>query len=128
MQVILRRLFAFHGPDCIHVDKAQLLIGRGEDCHFSPATPLLSRRHCEIVIDNERWCVRDLGSRNGTYVNSERVEGSRELRTGDVLNVGLAFYEVHLVDDAETDRTDSRHSNRLTHLFGAWITPLSSSC
>lgn len=128
MQVILRRLFADHEPESLQIDRAHFLIGRGEDCHFSPATPFLSRRHCEIVIDDERLFVRDLRSRNGTYVNCERVEGFRELRTGDVLNVGLAFYEVQIVDDAETERTDSRHPHRLTHHFGAWITPLPSSC
>jgi hypothetical protein len=68
-----------------------------------------------------------LERRNGTFVNSERVEGSRELRTGDVLNVGLAVYEIQIVNDAETNRTDSRLSNQLTHLFWAWLTPLASS-
>jgi pSer/pThr/pTyr-binding forkhead associated (FHA) protein len=34
------------------------------------------------------WCVRDLDSRNGTFVNGQRIWGERPLRPGDELRVG----------------------------------------
>jgi DNA-binding NarL/FixJ family response regulator len=34
------------------------------------------------------WCARDLGSRNGTFVNGERLFGERVLRHGDEIRVG----------------------------------------
>src|SRR5690606_3198130 len=45
------------------------------------------RRHAELVRDGVVTRVRDLGSRNGTFVNGRRVE-TAELWAGDVLGVG----------------------------------------
>ena len=33
----------------------------------------VSRVHCALELVASRWCVRDLASRNGTFVNGERV-------------------------------------------------------
>lgn len=53
-----------------------------------------SRQHAEIFLTDKRWTVRDLNSRNGTAVGSERVVGDRELKPGDVIWIAgtqLAF-------------------------------------
>jgi pSer/pThr/pTyr-binding forkhead associated (FHA) protein len=47
-----------------------------------------------------RWCVRDLGSRNGTYVNGERIWGERPLRSGDEIRVGGVRLVARLEDQA----------------------------
>ncbi len=43
----------------------------------------VSRQHARIVRDGESWQLVDLGSNNGTYVNSARVEGTRKLEHDD---------------------------------------------
>lgn len=48
----------------------------------------VSRRHAELVCEEGEWRVRDLGARNGVFVNGARVE-VRDLRPGDLLEVGL---------------------------------------
>jgi predicted component of type VI protein secretion system len=53
-----------------------------------PADPLLSRLHAVLERYGAGWCVRDLDSRNGTFVNGQRVWGERPLRHGDELRVG----------------------------------------
>ncbi len=40
----------------------------------------LSRRHARIVLQGERPCLEDLGSRNGTFVNDEQIGVLRALR------------------------------------------------
>jgi pSer/pThr/pTyr-binding forkhead associated (FHA) protein len=40
--------------------------------------------------------VRDFGSKNGTYVNDERVQGERELKVGDELTIGPLRFSVHV--------------------------------
>ncbi len=49
----------------------------------------VSKKHAEISRDGERWKLRDLGSRNGTWVNSARVQDCL-LADGDVIRIGTA--------------------------------------
>jgi FHA domain len=54
-----------------------------------PADPTLSRLHAALERYGAGWCVRDLDSRNGTFVNGQRVWRERPLRPGDELRVGV---------------------------------------
>ena len=47
----------------------------------------MSRRHAQVVHENGRYVVRDLGSLNGTYVNQMRIDDFA-LEQGDELQVG----------------------------------------
>jgi DNA-binding CsgD family transcriptional regulator len=53
-----------------------------------PSDPTLSRLHAALERYGAGWCVRDLDSRNGTFVNGQRVWRERPLRPGDELRVG----------------------------------------
>jgi DNA-binding CsgD family transcriptional regulator len=53
-----------------------------------PADPTLSRLHAVLERYGAGWCVRDLDSRNGTFVNGQRLWRERLLRPGDELRVG----------------------------------------
>jgi pSer/pThr/pTyr-binding forkhead associated (FHA) protein len=53
-----------------------------------PFDRTVSRVHAVLERVASRWCVRDLGSRNGTFVNGERIWGERPLRSGDEIRVG----------------------------------------
>jgi hypothetical protein len=48
----------------------------------------VSRVHAVFERFGEAWCVRDLGSRNGTFVNGGRIIGERALRSGDEIVLG----------------------------------------
>jgi pSer/pThr/pTyr-binding forkhead associated (FHA) protein len=47
-----------------------------------------SRLHAVLERVGPGWCVRDLGSRNGTFVNGARISGERALQHGDEVRVG----------------------------------------
>ena len=54
----------------------------------------VSRRHAEFVRVDGRFCLRDVGSLNGSYLNGERAEDAA-LANGDEVQIGrykLAFY------------------------------------
>jgi DNA-binding CsgD family transcriptional regulator len=53
-----------------------------------PFDRTVSRVHAVLERLASRWCVRDLASRNGTFVNGERIWGERPLRSGDEIGVG----------------------------------------
>jgi pSer/pThr/pTyr-binding forkhead associated (FHA) protein len=93
----------------IFTDRTHCILGRAEDCDIQ--VPLdqdhadVSRHHCLFELDPPAVRVRDLGSRNGTFVNGEKIgqnpdrpataesgvwhsTATRTLRSGDVVRVG----------------------------------------
>jgi pSer/pThr/pTyr-binding forkhead associated (FHA) protein len=80
----------------IPVRGAKFFVGRAEDCHLRPQSALVSRRHCAILAEEGLVTVRDFGSKNGTFVNGERVKTERELKAGDRLKIGPLELEVQL--------------------------------
>ncbi len=88
MQVMLR---VIQGPSAgkefkLPVDN--FVIGRGDGCHLKPKSDMVSRKHCALAVRDSKLFLEDFGSKNGTYVNNERVEGTVELKMGDELRVG----------------------------------------
>ncbi len=81
-------------------------IGRSTDLDLVLSSPRVSKRHAEIDADGRGYLLRDLGSRNGTFVNGERVKGERPLAAGDVVHI--AHRELELVDaDGDEGVSDS---------------------
>ena len=66
----------------------------------------VSRLHAVLENLGFAWSIRDMGSRNGTYLNGERISAERVLRSGDEVRVGksrLIFWEVKGTGDAPLD-------------------------
>ncbi len=68
----------------------RLRVGRDPMCELClEQDDRVSRLHAELENVGDVWTVADHGlSRNGTYVNEERVTGQRVLHDGDVLRLG----------------------------------------
>jgi DNA-binding winged helix-turn-helix (wHTH) protein len=69
-------------PDGIH------LIGRGERCLIRCESARVSRHHAQVHVTAEAVFIEDLGSRNGTWLRGERIQGASEIRPGDSVRVG----------------------------------------
>ena len=69
-----------------------MVIGR-EEADITIEDEEISRRHAEVRQMGDGLEIEDLGSTNGTFVNGERVEGSRSLSGGDVVRVGRSELE-----------------------------------
>jgi transcriptional regulator with GAF, ATPase, and Fis domain len=63
------------------------LVGSAPTCHLVVGDPTVSRLHAELAVRHGELWVRDLDSRNGTYVDGVRV-GSALVRDRSVLRVG----------------------------------------
>lgn len=72
----------------------ETVIGRDETCRIRLASDDVSRRHCMLTPTAEGLTVRDLGSRNGTYVNETLIEAETRLEPGDQLRVGPMTFQV----------------------------------
>ena len=69
------------------IAEAGIVFGRDASCDVVVAQNEVSRRHAEILPDEQGYVIRDT-SANGLYVNGERVQGSHRLARADVLRIG----------------------------------------
>ncbi len=76
----------------IQVRGSRFLIGRAEDCHLRAHSDQISRYHCALLIQKQGVFIRDYGSRNGTFVDGQRIFNQQSLNDGQQLQVGpLSF-------------------------------------
>jgi pSer/pThr/pTyr-binding forkhead associated (FHA) protein len=76
----------------------QFIIGRDPGCNLRPASAMISKRHCAVLVKSGQVFLRDFGSTNGTFVNDEPVKGEIRLKDGDVLKVGPLSFKVVIED------------------------------
>ena len=66
----------------------------------------VSRLHAELERLGDEWIVTDEGlSRNGSFVNGERIEARRRLRDGDVIRIGQTTLAFRIPDPADSRPT-----------------------
>ncbi len=83
-----------------------ITIGRAPTNQIVVKDERCSRTHAEVFYSQERWVLRDLESRNGTTVGTERIRGDYVLQPGDIVRIGhsqMAF--VHDLASAFPDTT-----------------------
>lgn len=105
------------------------VVGRGDDCDVRLPTDYahsdVSRHHCQFEVDPPHIRVRDLGSRNGTFVNGARIGQRHRLRragsehviagtacdlhSGDEVRVGITFFRVAVVGAYDSTRLPENH-------------------
>jgi predicted ATPase len=90
-----RAFVAFHdGAGRQHVvtlddERSPITIGRRPDNDIVlPWDSEVSRRHAHLLLAEEEWTLVDDESRNGSFLNGERVTEQRSLRDGDVFRFG----------------------------------------
>ncbi len=96
MQVKLKVLAGSHEGKEIAVSSEKFLVGRSEVCQLRPKSESVSRKHCILVLKDNRVLVQDLKSRNGTFVNDKRLpaDKAKVLKAGDELRIGKLSFEV----------------------------------
>lgn len=96
------RLAAIAGPlkgTTVELTEQEVSIGRDPSNTLPIADPSMSRRHCAITCEADRFTLRDLDSFNGTLVNGVPVN-ERALEHGDEIKIGDSLF-VFLLEDGE---------------------------
>lgn len=85
------------------------VIGRSTECNLRLASGQVSRKHCQLFIDEFRVAVMDLGSSNGTFLNGDPLEANVEvpLPPGAELEIGPVRFTVEY-DDPSADTSIRR--------------------
>jgi hypothetical protein len=93
----------------ISLAPGEYLLGRGVDCHICfPNDTQLSRRHARLIVTPSQVEVEDLGSSNGTWIDSHLVQHRMYLREQQSLRVGkqeLKLRRTHTAQDRHSSKT-----------------------
>ena len=84
----------------IPLDQESLLLGKDPSSDFVVDNPYVSRQHAEIRREEDGYWIVDLGSKNATLLNGQRIEADRPyaLQSGDRLLLG--DFQIEFVADA----------------------------
>jgi DNA-binding winged helix-turn-helix (wHTH) protein len=72
----------------LQLHSGETIVGRDLSLTHAIDDVSVSRRHASIVCSPESCVIRDLGSKNGTFVGGIRVTSERQLRDGDIVTLG----------------------------------------
>jgi hypothetical protein len=72
------------------------VLGRAPDCHVRLQDRLISRHHAALACRHGDWWIEDLGSTNGTRVNSVKVSGDARVHDGDLIELGGTTLKIAL--------------------------------
>jgi len=86
------------------------VLGRSNEADLTFSDPTISHRHALIVeIDNEIW-VEDLESRNGVYVNDQKIQENTVLKPGDSVQLGETKFLICQGEEEVSEQTLVLHS------------------
>lgn len=67
------------------------VIGRRRGCDLCIPLKLISRRHCKLSKEGNTVKIRDMNSRNGTFLNGKRIKEA-DINAGDYIRVGSLMF------------------------------------
>jgi pSer/pThr/pTyr-binding forkhead associated (FHA) protein len=94
MKVRLKVLSGKSAGKEINLNAGEFLIGRGDGCQLRPRTDAISRKHCRFFVADDEVRVSDLQSRNGTFVNGQKIAAEVTVKPGDKISVGPLQFEL----------------------------------
>jgi pSer/pThr/pTyr-binding forkhead associated (FHA) protein len=107
MDVHLKVLVGSNAGATVKVVGPRFYVGRSAECHLRPRSDAVGRLHCVVAVYDDCVTVCDLHSRNGTYVNGQRIAHETPLNSGDRLKIGPLEFEIVIRND---NSTTSRHA------------------
>lgn len=81
------------------IASSKIIIGRpvpGIEPDIKINDPYVSRKHAQILFENGKFYIEDLGSTNGTFLNDKLITEKMELKDGDIIKLGLAMLKFSL--------------------------------
>lgn len=71
--------------------EGEYIVGRKPECEIHLDDPSVSRKHALLSIQSDKITLKDMGSKNFTYVDGERIAAEVEIEAGSILAFGPQF-------------------------------------
>ena len=91
------------GPPQFSLDGQDMILGRQPDVDLRLDAREVSRRHARITCAGKQYYLEDLGSSNGTFINSTRLQGKIELNEQDQIRIGPYLFRFEAAPDSEQE-------------------------
>lgn len=101
----------------IRLSEKCLTIGRLESSDLVISDRLVSRNHAQIERGDGQYILHDCDSRNGTFVNGQRISEPYVLRDGDEIQIGLGFRALYIDPEA----TSALAAGVIRRSRGLWV-------
>jgi len=89
----------------------EIIIGREKDCDIVIPERQVSRYHAKLILkDDSTVDLQDLGSKNGTFINEERITKAKKINDGDLIKIALIQDFLFVSSDATLPLSDSNKS------------------
>jgi DNA-binding winged helix-turn-helix (wHTH) protein len=88
------------------LQEGENVLGRDPDLVVAVVHPSVSRQHARVTVAGPKAAIEDLASKNGTFVEGERIVGRRPLRLGDRIRVGTV--DLLYVDTVAAAASDTK--------------------
>jgi hypothetical protein len=114
---LLGRLVTISGLEVneIPITSPEFTIGRDATCQYIIDQPFISPRHCMIMLRKNTFFIRDLGAKNGTFVNGERLPKNRDIpvpigsEVNITMNISMELWDAKTVVKLTDRRTSATH-------------------
>ena len=83
------------------INRPSMTLGRDDICDIMIPERQISRQHVRIYKQGEQYYLEDLESRNGTWLNGQRIEGIHELYDGDEIHLAMTI-RMQFIGSGET--------------------------
>jgi ABC-type multidrug transport system ATPase subunit/ABC-type multidrug transport system permease subunit len=104
--------------DAVKFTAETMVFGRHPECDKVLSNPSVSSHHARLTRQAGGYLLEDLGSTNGTYVNSQRVERPTPVKAGDVIGLGTYTFKI---DDHGNLEQKNLHGNVTLDVRGVTV-------
>ncbi len=94
-----------HQQRTLAIPEGSCIVGRASDAGICLPLSSISKHHARLFVESTQLYVVDLGSKNGTYVNGERIAGCCGLVEGDLVQFANSLFRIGRRQSVEAEGT-----------------------